>query len=141
MMAVSTLPAVTGYRFTVAQYDKMIESGIFCEDKHVELIDGEVVQLAAMGNKHISIINRSNMLFTDKLRDVAIVGVQTPVRLNDRSEPEPDISILQPRSDFYAGANPTPADTFFLIEISDSTLAFDRDIKISMYARAAVPAA
>jgi Uma2 family endonuclease len=79
------------------------------------------------------------MLFIEQLGTAAVVHIQNPVRLSDRSEPEPDVTLLRPRADFYAGKRPTPEDVLLLVEVSDTTLGFDRDVKLPLYARAGIP--
>ena len=113
----------------------MAEAGILTPDDRVELIEGEIVQMSPMGSRHAACIKRLTQLFVATLQMQAIVSVQTPVRLSDYSEPEPDFAILKSRSDFYATQHPQPADVFALVEVSDSTLQFDRGTKAVLYAR------
>ena len=109
------------------------------EDDRVEQIEGEVIEMNPIGSRHAACVGRLTMLFGRLAGDFAIVWVQNPVRVNDYSEPVPDVTILTRRDDFYAQANPGPEAVLLLVEVSDSTLEYDRQIKVPLYARAAVP--
>jgi Uma2 family endonuclease len=138
-------------KFTVEQYHKMIESGIFTENDRVELIAGEIVEMAAIGRKHAAGVRRLNDLFSQRLRGRALVDTQNPIKLNDNSEPQPDVVLLQLRDDFYESAHPQPSDIFLLIEVADTPLVppykgddrgvtftsvnYDREVKVPLYAR------
>ncbi|MCC5667429.1 Uma2 family endonuclease [Nostoc sp. CHAB 5784] len=123
-------------KFTVEQYHKMVESGILTEDDRVELIRGEIIEMSPIGTKHAACVKRLNKLLSQKLRDRVLIAIQDPVELNDNSEPQPDVALLKPRDDFYATAHPQPQDIFLLIEVSDSTVMYDREEKIPLYAQA-----
>jgi Uma2 family endonuclease len=130
---------VTTHRFTADEYQRMGEAGILLEDDRVELIEGEIVDMTPLGNKHKSAVNRLCELFVQRCSDRAIVQVQSSVRLNDYSEPEPDIVLLRRRDDFYARTTAGPADTFLVVEVADSSLALDKDVKAPLYARNGIP--
>ena len=125
-------------QFTVEQYYRMAETGILTPADRVELIEGEVVQMSPIGPRHASCVGRLTGLFVTTLGPQAIVFPQNPVRLNDYSEPQPDLAILKPRSDYYAEAHPQPADVLALIEVSDSTVKSDRTTKALLYARVGI---
>lgn len=125
------------HRFTVDDYEQMIHHGILTENDPVELIRGEIVDKMPLGDQHIACVNRQTRLLVRKLGDLAIVSVQNPIRLPD-SQPEPDFALLQPREDFYASGKPLPADVWLLIEVADTTLDYDRDVKRSLYAEAGI---
>jgi Uma2 family endonuclease len=129
--------AVTKRRFNVHEYHRMGEAGILHEDDRVQLIDGEVVVMASIGSRHASAVDRLNRLFS-KACDEEVVRVQNPVRLGEWSEPEPDISLLRAKDDFYASAHPTPADVLLVVEVADATLRYDREVKRPLYACACV---
>jgi Uma2 family endonuclease len=112
-------------QFTIHEYHKMPEAGILKESERVELIRGEIVKMSPIGRFHAACVNRLNQLFSQKLGTRAIVAVQNPVELDDYSEPQPDIALLEPRSDFYASGHPKPADIFLVIEVADSTIKGD----------------
>lgn len=123
------------HRLTVAEYHRMAETGVLAPDARVELIDGEIVDLAPIGTRHRSTVKRLLHLFSDAVARQAIVAVQDPVRLGDRSEPQPDLMLLAPREDFYASAHPVASDVLLLIEVSDTTARYGRIIKLALYAR------
>ena len=129
--------ARTRYRFTVDDYEQMIERGILDENDQVELIRGEIIEKMPIGPSHCACVKRLNTLLNSVADGRWIVGVQDPVRLGD-SEPEPDISLVRPRIDFYEDANPGAADVLVLIEVADTTLDFDRDVKLPLYAEAGI---
>lgn len=131
--------AVRRYAFTVADYYRMGEAGIFADGARVELLGGEVIEVSPMGSRHGGCITKLIHLFSRLCGDDALVQVQVPVVLDDYSEPEPDIALLRPRPDFYSTQKATPADTFLIIEVADSSLGFDRSVKAPLYARAGVP--
>ena len=127
------------YSLTIIQFQKMIETKIFAEEERVELVEGEVIIMAPIGPVHSGKTNRLNRLFSQSVGDLAIVEVQGPLVLDDNSELEPDIALLRPRDDFYETANPMPDEVLLLIEIADSSLNYDKDIKIPLYARHGIP--
>ena len=121
------------HRFTVPEYDRMIDLGILKEDARVELIRGEIVAKMPTGDLHAACVKRLNRLLGSLAGDRAIVSVQDPIRLAD-SEPEPDLALLRPRDDFYASGKPVPPDVLLLIEVSDTSLDDDREVKGPLYA-------
>jgi len=123
--------------FNVAEYYLMMEAGILSESDHVELIDGEVVEMSPIGSRHAACVDRLNKFF-NKLEEV-IVRVQNPIRLDDFSEPQPDITLLRMRADFYAQGHPTPSDVLLVLEVADSSTEFDRVVKLPLYAEAMIP--
>ena len=127
------------WRWTVHDYHKMGEIGILRHDDRVELIEGEIVTMPPIGHDHAGGTNRLNMLFAPQLGGRAIVSVQNPVRLSETSEPQPDLLLLRPEPAFYATRKAKPDDVLLLVEISDSTLRHDRDVKVPLYARAGIP--
>ena len=139
MGAIDDAPLLTRHRITVADYYRMGEAGIFAPNARVELIEGEVIDMAPIGSKHGSAVKRLVALLTAALGPRAIVSVQDPLRLSDLSEPEPDLMLLRPRDDFYAGAHPSAADVLLLIEVADTSARYDREIKLPLYARHGVP--
>jgi Uma2 family endonuclease len=123
------------YRFTVEEYDEMGRAGILGEDARVELIDGEIVEMSPIKPPHQSHVDRLNDLLVRHAGHVAIVRVQGPFHLDRRSEPQPDVLVLRRRDDYYAGRHPRPDDVLLAIEVADSSLAYDREIKMPRYAR------
>ena len=129
----------TRYRFTVAEYHQMAEAGILREDDRVELIEGEIIHMSPIGRAHLSTVDRLNHLLVRGLGDQVIVRVQGSIRLNVRSEPEPDLVVLRRREDFYATADAGPEDVLLIIEVADTSLAYDRGVKAPLYARNGIP--
>jgi Uma2 family endonuclease len=112
----------------------MAELGVLAPDARVELIKGEIVDMAPMGPRHGSRINYLDRLFTRAVGERALVRSQLPIQLGEHSEPEPDLALVKPRADFYGNAHPTAEDTLLLVEVSDSTLEYDSTVKIPLYA-------
>lgn len=126
---------ITRHRFTVKDFLKMGEAGILAENARVELIEGDVVDMAPIGSGHAGRVNLLNHLLTRAIGDAAIVGPQNPIILSEYSEPQPDITLLKARADFYIGSHPEPDDVLLLIEVADSSVRYDRLVKIPLYAR------
>ncbi len=116
----------------------MIDAGVFIGNSDYELIRGEIVKKMTQGDFHISCINRLNMLFVPQLVGKAIVSVQNAVVISDVSEPEPDVALLKFREDFYASGKAAEEDVLLLVEVSDSTVKYDRDVKVPLYAEAGI---
>jgi Uma2 family endonuclease len=129
---------LTKRRFTVEEYHRMAEAGILSEDDRVELIRGEVVEMAPIGRRHAGVVDRLNHLLTSRLGGRAIVRVQGPLPLPPDSEPEPDVQVLRPCPDFYVDTPLGPGDVLLLIEVADTTLATDRGVKMPLYAEAGI---
>lgn len=125
--------------FTAAEYEAMERAGILTEDDRVELIEGEIIQKMPIGSRHAACVLRLTRAFSQGVQDRALVSVQNPVRLGEYSEPEPDLVLVRPRADFYAGAHPGPADVLLLVEVADTALPFDREVKLPLYGRFAIP--
>lgn len=127
-------------RFDVDEYYRMAEAGILSPDDRVELIEGEIVTMSPIGSRHAAGVDRTARAFFSRVApEAGIVRVQAPVRLSHRTEPQPDISILRPRADFYAEAHPGPGDILLVVEVGDSSLEYDRHIKTRVYADAGIP--
>ena len=133
--------APTRRRFTVAEYYAMADAGILAPDERVELLDGDVILMAAVLDWHAFVVDWLNENLMLPLQGRAQVRIQNPTRLNDYSEPEPDVMLLRRRDDFYRSGHPAPADVLLLIEVSDSSLSFDRGQKLTRYAAAGIPEA
>lgn len=128
-------------QFTVADYARMRESAILAEDDRVELLDGEVREMSPIGPIHAAIVKRLNTLLGRLLDTTVILSIQDPIQLNDYSEPQPDLAILQHRDDFYAAAHPVADDVLLVIEVADSSVEYDREEKMPRYAAAQIPEA
>ena len=128
------------HRLDVGAYYRMAEAGILTDRHRVELIDGDIIDMAAIGSPHAEVTNRLARLFTRALQDeAALVNIQSPLRLDAYNEPEPDLMILRPRAGGYRASHPTPADVLLLVEVSETSLAYDRATKLPLYARFGVP--
>jgi Uma2 family endonuclease len=126
-------------RFTVEEYHRMTQAGVLSEDDRVELIEGAVVEMAAIGSRHAGCVNRLLRLIHPRAAESAVVSVQNPVHLDQYSEPQPDLSILRPRADFYTSGHPGPGDVLLLIEVAETSAEADREVKIPLYARVGIP--
>ncbi|MEZ2304059.1 MAG: Uma2 family endonuclease [Microcoleus sp.] len=124
--------------FTVQEYHLMNEAGVFANHERVELIEGEIIQMAAIGTRHATCVRRLIRQFRQIPEESAILDVQNPIRLTQRTEPQPDLVLLQFRLDCYATAHPIPSEVLLLVEVSDSTVDFDRDVKVPNYARSGI---
>ena len=126
-------------RFTVDEYFAMAEAGILKQEERVELIDGVIVEMAPIGNNHLGTTDLYTMLLVRGVGDRAIVRVQGSVLLAERSMPEPDLVLLRARQDFYRYRAAGPEDVLLLIEVSDSSVDYDRNVKLPRYAEAGIP--
>ena len=124
--------------FTVKEYHLMTEVGILSEGDRVELIEGEIVKMAAIGTRHASSVKRLTRRLSLIPEYVATLGVQDSIQLTERTELQPDVVLLEPRADYYATAHPVPSEVWLLVEVSDSTVDYDRDVKVSIYARSLI---
>ncbi len=134
----SRYPAVSRRLLTVDEYHRMGEAGILTEDDRVELIEGELVAMAPIGSEHAAASNSLNRLLMQAVGNRGIVSVGNPVRLSRRSEPQPDFAVLKPRDD-YRTRLPQPEDTLLVVEVANTSLDFDRKVKLALYARSGIP--
>jgi Uma2 family endonuclease len=127
------------YKFTVDEYNRLAEIGFFREDARVELIEGEIVDMAPIGNRHYRTVNRLTTLFSPLAASKrAILSVQNPIVLSARSKPQPDVTLLRFRDDFYKDREPRPEDILLLVEVAESSLGYDRLTKMPLYARSGI---
>ena len=131
--------AVARRRFTVEEYHRMGEVGILTEDDHVELIRGEIVEMPRQGFRHRAFIDNLTRLLVTRLGDRAVVSIQMPIVLTDDTEPEPDVQVLRPPTVPYKHREVRAEDSFLLIEVAETSLAYDRSTKLGLYAAAGVP--
>jgi Uma2 family endonuclease len=124
--------------FTVEAYHRMGEAGLF-EAQRVELLAGKIYARSPISPKHASTVKRLANLLHSLLGEAYLLSIQDPVRLDDHSEPEPDLAILRHREDYYAESHPGPEDILLIIEIADSSLDKDRILKLPLYAAAGIP--
>jgi Uma2 family endonuclease len=128
------------HRFTVEEYHRMGQAGIFSEDDPVELIEGEIIEMTPIGSRHAACVARLSALFA-RIPEGPIVWTQNPIRLGEHSEPQPDLALLKPHADFYAAAHPGPEDVLLVVEVAETSLDYDREVKLPLYARAGIPEA
>jgi Uma2 family endonuclease len=124
--------------FTVEEYDRMIEAGILSGDEHVELLAGRIIRMSPKGIGHAAANDRAGKCFVKYLGDRATVRNQNPIHLDDSSEPEPDLVLAVPQEKEYFDHHPTPEEIFLVMEIADTSLNVDRNIKSRLYAAAGI---
>jgi Uma2 family endonuclease len=134
-MAVSVTPMRR--RFTIEEYEKMVETGILAQDDQVELIDGEIIEMSPIGDPHVACVINLTHLLVRGVGERARVQVQGPIRIAPRSVPQPDLAVLRPRS--YRREGATTADALLVIEVADTSLLYDRMVKLRLYAGAGLP--
>ena len=125
--------------FTVGEYYRMAEADILTEEDRVELIAGQIVAMSPIGSRHAACVDRLNGLLHRQPGSAFIVRVQSPIALDAYSEPEPDLVLLRPRADFYAEAHPSAADVLLAVEVADTSVDYDREVKLPLYAHAGLP--
>lgn len=125
------------HRLTADDYYKMGNAGIFTENDRVELIEGEIIDMVPIGSQHAYLLNKLNRIFSKQILETTLVRIQDPLRLNHHNEPEPDLVIVTNKN--YSSHHPGPEDTLLVIEVADSSLAYDLEIKTSLYARHNIP--
>lgn len=126
------------HKLSVDDYHKLGEVGILTEDSRVELIEGELIDMAPIGGPHMHLVNRLTRLLVPAVGDLGVVSIQNPVTLPPDTEPQPDVTILKPVAAGAAAVVPGPDDVLLLIEVADTTLSYDRNIKLKLYARAGI---
>jgi Uma2 family endonuclease len=130
------------HRFTVDEYHRIGEAGIFSEDDRVELLAGEISEMSPIGPLHAGTVGRLTALFSAQLGTEVLVWIQNPLLLRtEDSEPQPDVALLRPRPDFYTRSYPEAQDVYLVIEVADTSVVTDREVKFPIYARAGVPEA
>jgi len=125
-------------RFTLDEYHRLTEIGFFHEDDHIELINGEIIQIVAKGTAHETCLRKLLKELPKLIGDRATLQCQAPITVLPNSEPEPDFAIVQNRDDNYLSAHPSPADVLLVMEVADSSLNYDQDVKIPLYAQAGI---
>lgn len=133
-----TQPQPRRLRFTVDEYYKMIELGMIKDYEKAEIIEGELIQKMPIGDRHAFIVDMLNRFFNKNLSDDILIRVQNPVRLSDYDEPEPDITLAD-LTKYDGKRHPRPGEVILIVEVSDSTLKYDRDTKLALYAEAEIP--
>jgi Uma2 family endonuclease len=129
---------IARHAFTTDEWHRMGELGLFDDNARVELLDGDIIDMTPIGSRHAGTVNRLTRLLVNAVDDRGVVAPQNPVLLDEHSEPRPDLAVLAPRADDYTLAHAEPEEILLLIEVSDSSLTYDRDRKAPYYARAGV---
>lgn len=129
---------ITHHLFTTDEYEQMIAAGVLTEEDRVELISGEIIEMSPINVPHVLCVNALTRLFSRQLGEKAIVSVQNPIHLDKQSRPRPDVALWRPRSDDYAIGLAEPEDIFLVVEVADTSLHFDRTVKLPLYARAGI---
>ena len=129
----------THRRFTVDEFERIAETGIFGDDARLELLDGEIIEMTPVGSRHIGCVAWVESYLKSRFGSSAIFLSQSPVRMLGSHRPMPDVTVLLPRADWYTTALATPADILLLVEVADSTVLLDRNEKRRTYAMAEVP--
>ena len=137
----ATLEYPQKHPISAEEYLRMGEAGVFAPEARLELIEGEIVEMAPIGSPHLARVNILTRLFVERAGRRAIVSVQNPLVIGDRSVPQPDLALLEPREDEYVRALPTASEVLLVVEVADSTLPFDLRTKMPLYARCGVPEA
>ena len=127
------------HAISASEYVRMGEAGVFAPDVHLELIEGEIIEMAPIGSPHAAVVNVLAAFFNRAVGERAVVSIQNPLVTGERSVPQPDLALLKPRPDNYFGAHPSAVDAMLVVEVVDATLSFDLDVKVPIYARAGVP--
>lgn len=125
--------------WTYDQYMELGRAGILDEDERTELIDGEIVRMAPVGHRHIYVVDQLTRRLTQWMGETALVRVQSPVRFNSVEAPCPDVTVLRLTDDHYRSRQAGPWDALLVIEVADTSVLHDREVKGPMYARAAIP--
>lgn len=133
MVEIRERTAVPYHRWSVEEYHRMALSGLLDESDRVELIEGELIDMAPIGSKHAFIVNRLSQTFSAKAGQQYFVSTQNPVQLGERSEPQPDLALLKHGN--YMDKLPVAAEVLLIVEVSHTTLDYDRDVKLTLYAR------
>ncbi len=137
MMNIQSQPQPRRLRFSVDEYYKMIELGMLKDYEKAEIIEGELIQKMTIGDKHASVVNNLNRFFVKNVADEILVSVQNPLRVTDYNEPEPDF-VLADLTKYDGKRHPRPEEVLLVVEVSDSTLKYDRDVKLPLYAEAEI---
>jgi len=126
-------------RFSVSDYHRIAEVTALGTNRRIQLLDGHIYEMSPIGSYHASCVDRLTRFFVRAADDDAIVRIQNPIVLPPDSEPEPDVALLQPRPDDYAARHPRAKEVLLVIEVADTTLAFDQEVKVPIYAQAGIP--
>ncbi len=125
-------------KFNLEEYYQIMNAGVLAEDTSTELIRGEIFEMSPIGFRQASCVNKLNRIFSRELGNYGIVSVQNPIELSNNSQPQPDLVLLKPRDDFYSTRHPLPDDILLLIEVADSSIEYNRSLKLPLYAESKI---
>ena len=134
----STHNELTSHRFTRDGYYRMAEAGVFEPDARVELLDGEIVETSPIGPRHSWVVAELHSFFAKQFGDRVFCFSQSPLAIDETTEPQPDVMLIKPRAGLSPEEHPTPADVLLLIEVADTSLELDRGEKLRLYAEAGI---
>ncbi|MBY5958907.1 Uma2 family endonuclease [Membranicola marinus] len=132
-------PLVTKRLINTEEYYKMGETGVFRPDEKIELINGEIINMAPIGSNHAAIVRQLSSILARSFTDEIIISSQQPIHIDQWNEPEPDIALLKLSKDNYFEAHPGPSDVLMIVEVSDSSHDYDSKVKLPLYASAVIP--
>jgi len=140
MVATTTVatPTRERYHFTQREYYALVEAGVFTEDSRIELVQGDIVTMAPIDAPQAGLVNRFGRLFHNGLGERAAVTVQNPIVIGADTEPQPDLTLCKPRADDYTAKHPRPDEILLVVEVADSSVRYDRDTKVPLYAAAGI---
>lgn len=139
MAEADILPDGPERRFTVEEFRRMAEAGVFDPEARVELLDGEVIEMSPIGSRHAGCVNRLTYYFIARLGLRAVVSPQNPIQIGDFSQPQPDVVVLRPRPDFYGDQHALPPDVLLAVEVADTSLRYDLLRKAPLYIAGGLP--
>jgi Uma2 family endonuclease len=139
MLAMSAILYPQKHPISAEEYLRMGEAGVFAPEARLELIEGEIVEMAPIGSPHAGAVTRLNELFVQRAAGRALVSPQNPVIISDRSVPQPDLALLKPRADYYRQSHPKASDVYLVVEVADTTLSYDLRTKVPLYAHCRIP--
>ena len=137
----AVIPDERRHRLTVADFHSLAEAGAFGPEERVELIRGELIDMTPIGNRHAAAVRNLINELASQMGGAILVDAQNPIRLGEGSAPQPDVFLLQRRKEGYGGRLPDADDARLVIEIADTSLAYDRDVKLPLYANHGIPEA
>jgi len=131
------MPQPVQLRFTVDDYHKMIELGMLKDYEQAEIIEGRLIKKMTVGDRHAAVVNTLNKFLVRSVPDSVLVSIQNPIRLGDYNEPEPDV-VLADLTKYDGKRHPQPTEILLVIEVSDTTVKYDREVKLPLYAEAEI---
>ena len=138
-MGIQGVHGIKRHVVTIDQYHRMGETGVLSPHDRVELIEGEIIDMAPIGSRHAAYVRKLTKLLSIAVGENAQVSVQNPIQLGTNSEPEPDLALLRPQMDFYIDQHPSAVDVLLVVEVADTSQRYDREVKLPLYAQHGIP--